>query len=49
MYSQILETILRFRGSNTATVKDVVDMRQSIHREIPALANKFPPSPTLSK
>ena len=27
-YSKLLETILRFRGSNPATVKDVVDMRQ---------------------
>lgn len=40
-YAQLLETILRFRGTNTATVKDVVDMRQCILREISCIASQL--------
>merc|ERR1712113_911898 len=33
-FSDIMETVLTLRGTNTATVKDIVDLRMMLRREI---------------
>merc|ERR1719291_672662 len=39
--STFIETVLQFRGSNTATVKDVVDMRKFLSNELGHLEQKI--------
>lgn len=39
--AQFVEVVLQFRGSNTATVKDIVDMRSFLRRELEALEDKM--------
>merc|ERR1712146_713818 len=34
-FNEFLETVLQLRGSNAATVKDLVDLRMAILREVP--------------
>jgi len=38
---EVMQMVLQFRGSNSATVKDVVDMRMFVSKELVAMENRF--------